>query len=312
MADRRHPVRPDVVPELPVCEPDAGIAVVAGVQGPHHGRRQVADVAEAQDVAGRQRAGRDTEHDERRRRRGKRAQAQTERLRGAHRVETVPDTGVLLPVAGGQRHLHNTVLRREFLSNSRHDSGQQLGVHRGRAAQAHHERHRLRVHTAPEPPHDGHDVRVADGRFDGRVRHVRVPVRRARRARPAALLGAAGVHPVQRGRQHAGHGAAAVDDDRRDVPAEGAGDNGRSGAVAGLFLHIRHGENIARPDDRPGDGPDHVAVRRRVRRGGVLRSGVPAGDPGQESDPSGKTVRVRRRGGPQGRRIPGTEFQIEQ
>lgn len=61
MEGGQHPVRPHVVPELPVGEPNAGVAVVAGVQGPCGGRRQVADVVAPETVAGRQRVGRHPE-----------------------------------------------------------------------------------------------------------------------------------------------------------------------------------------------------------------------------------------------------------
>jgi len=302
VAGGQHPVRTHVVPELPVGEPDARVAVVAGVQGPRGGRRQVADVAAPETVAGRQGAGRDPEQPGRRQQRVL-VRAHAPGLRRARRLETVPDPGVLLRAAGGQRHIHNTVLRRKLFPSGRLDGGQQRGVDRGRRAPAGHERHRVRVHTAREPPDDGHGVGRPDGRVDGRVRRVRVGVRAAAGGRQAVRLGAAGVHPVQRERQHAGNGAAAVDDDRRAVPAQGPRHNGRPGAVAGLLLHIRHGENVAEPDDRAGHRPDHVAVRGRRRGRRVLRGRVPAGDPGQDAAPDREAVQQRRpRRHAQGRR----------
>jgi len=57
VADGQHPVRPDVIPELPVGESDAGVTIVARVQGPSGGRRQVTDVAAPETVAGRQGTG---------------------------------------------------------------------------------------------------------------------------------------------------------------------------------------------------------------------------------------------------------------
>lgn len=220
---------------------------------------------------------------------------------------------MLFRASGGQRHIHNTVLRGELFPSGRLDGGQQRGVDRGRRPPAGDERHRFGVHTARQPPDDGHDVGRPDGRVDGRVRRLRVGVRAAAGERSAVRLGAAGVHPVQRERQHAGHGSAAVDDDRRAVPAQGARHNGRPGAVAGLLLHIRHGENVAGPDDGAGHRSDHVAVRgrRRVRR--VLRGRVPAGDAGQDAAPDREAVQQRRpvRRDLQGRRgqVPGEEVQ---
>jgi len=70
------------------------------------------------------------------------------------------------------------------------------------------------VYTTRQPPDDGHDVGRPHGCVDGRVRRLRVSVRAAAGGRPAVRLGTAGVHPVQRERQHVGHGSAAVDDDR--------------------------------------------------------------------------------------------------
>lgn len=312
MADGQYPVRPHVVPELPVGEPDAGVAVVAGVQGPSGGRRQVADVAAPQTVAGRQGVGRHPEQPGRRLRH-RVVRAHAPRLHGARRLETVPHTGVLFRASGGQRHIHNTLLRGELFPSGRIDGGQQRGVDRGRRPPAGHERHRVGVHTARQPPNDGHDVGRPDGRVDGRVRRLRVGVRAAAGGRPAVRLGASGVHPVQRERQHAGHGSAAVDDDRRAVPAQGARHNGRPGAVAGLLFHIRHGENVAGPDDGAGHRSDHVAVRgrRRVRR--VLRGRVPAGDAGQDAAPDREAIQQRRRvrRDLQGRRgqVPGEEVQ---
>lgn len=268
VANRLDPVRPDLVHKLSVGEPDAGIAVVARVQGPHNGRGTVAHVAQAQGVAGRQGAGGDTEHAGRVR--GERGRSEAERLRGAGRVETISHSRVLLPAARGQRHLHYTVLRGELLPSGRLHAGLPPGVHRGRHAQADHERHRFHLHTAPEPAHYGGHLGRADGRVHGGLRHVRVFLQLAGNARPAFELGAVGVHTVQRERQHAGHGAAALDDDRRAVPAESPGHNGRRGAVVGLLFHIHHGENIPRPDDGHGHGSTHVAVRRRGCRGRVF------------------------------------------
>lgn len=301
MADRVHPVRAHVVPQLPDGQPDPGVAVVAGVQRPRGGRGQVADVAETQTIAGRQGAGRDPKHAERergRRRRhrerpGRRGRATSQRLSVAGRVETVPDPGVLLRAAGGQRRVRHTVLRGELLPSGRLHAGQQPGLDRGRAAPAHHEHHRFHMHTAPEPPHDGRHVRGADGRVDGRVRHVPADVQRAGRGRPAIQLGAAGVHTVQRQRQHAGHGAAAVADDRRAVPAQRARHHGRPGAVARLLFHIRHGQGVARPDDGSGNRSDHVAVRGRGRRGRVLLLRLSAGNARQESAPGRGAVQQR-------------------
>lgn len=242
MAGGEHAVRHDLVPELPVGEPDAGVAVVAGVKGPRGGRGQVADVAAPETVAGRQGAGRDTQQPAGCGRPGRAARgcAVAPGLRGARRLEAVRHTSVLLRAAGGQWHIHHTVLRGQLLPGGRIDGGQQRGVDRGRRAPAGHERHRVRVHTARQPPHDGRRVRRADGRVDGRVRRLRVSVRAAPGGRQAVRLGAAGVHSVQRRRQHAGHGAAAVDDDRRAVPTQGARHHGWPSAVAGLLFHIRH------------------------------------------------------------------------
>jgi len=58
VAGGQHSLRPHVVSELLVGESDAGVAVVAGVQGPRGGRRQVADVAAPETVTGRQGVGR--------------------------------------------------------------------------------------------------------------------------------------------------------------------------------------------------------------------------------------------------------------
>lgn len=281
VADRLHPVRPNFVHKFFVGELDAGIAVVAGVQRPHNRRGTIADVAEAEGVVGRQGAGGDIEHAGRVG--GKRGRAQVERLRGADRVETVPDSRVLLHAARGQRHLHNTVLRGELLPGGRLHVGLSSGVDRGRHAQADHERHRFHMHTAPEPAHDGYYVRRPDGRLDGHLRHVRVLLQHAGHVRQAFELGAFGVHPVQRQRQHAGHGPAAVDDDRRAVPVESQGHYGRSGAVVGLLFHIRDSENITHPDDRTGHGPAHVAVCRCGCRGRLFHSRVLAGDPRQNT-----------------------------
>jgi len=303
----QHRVRPDVVPELPVGKPDAGVAVVARVQGPRGGRRQVADVAAPETVAGRQGTGRDPQQPAGRRQRAHCAHAP--RLHGARRLETVPHTGVLLRAAGGQRHIHNTVLRGQLLPSGRLDGGQQHGVDSGRGAPAGHERHRVRVHTAREPPDDGHDVGRPDGRVDGRVRRLRVGVRPDVGRRQAVRLGAAGVHPVQRQRQHAGHGAAAVDDDRRAVPAQSPRHNGRPGAVAGLLLHIRHRQNVAGPDDGADQRPDHVAVLGRGRGRRVLRGRVPAGNAGQDAGPDRETVQQRRARSDQSRRVHGKKVQ---
>lgn len=316
MAGSVHAVRVDVPAELPGGEPDAGVAVVAGVQGPRGRRGQVADVAAAQGLAGRPGAGRDSRRDKRRRqqrgrrqperqrrKRGRperrrrpwrvrcRVRAATPGFRGAGRVEAVPDPGGLLPVAGGQRRVRDTVLRGELLPGGRLHAGLQRGLHRGGRAAARHERHRVRVHTAHEPPHHGHDVGRVDGRVHGGVRRVRVGVRGAPGGRPAVQLGTVGVHPVQRERQHAGHGAAAVDDDRRDVPAPGARHHGRPGPFAGIFFHIHHSQGDARSHDRPANRPDHVAVRRRGRCSRVLRVRVLARDPRQESATNRKVLR---------------------
>jgi len=176
VAGGQLPVRPDVVPELPVGKSDAGVTVVARVQGPRGGRRQVADVAAPETVAGRQGTGRDPDQY------GRRQwvhRAHAPRLHGARRLETVPNTGVLLRAAGGQRHIHNTVLCGQLFPSGRLDGGQQRRVDSGRRAPAGHERHRVRVHTAREPPDDGHGVGRPDGRVDGRVRRLRVGVRPA-------------------------------------------------------------------------------------------------------------------------------------
>jgi len=124
-------------------------------------------------------------------------------------------------------------------------------------------------------------------------------------------VGAAGVHPVQRQRQHAGHGAAAVDDDRRAVSAQSPRHNGRPGTVAGLLLHIRHGENVTGLDDGTGQRSDHAAVlcRRHGRR--VLRGRVPAGNPGQDAGPDRETVQQRRPRSDQGHRLPGKKVQAQ-
>lgn len=82
------------------------------------------------------------------------------------------------------------------------------------------------------------------------------------------------MHPGQRRRQHAGHGAAAVDDDRRAVPAQGPGHNGRRSTVAGLFFHIRNGEDQPVHDANYENQPDHVAVRWSGRFGGLFHRGV--------------------------------------
>lgn len=305
MADGVGAVRAHVVPQLPVGEPDAGVAVVAGVQGPRGGRGQVADVAAAQAVAGRQGAGRDTEHagggqqrGRRRRRRRRRGRAAAvPGLRGARGVEAVRDTHVLLRAAGGHRRVHHTVLRGQLPGDRGLDGGQQPGVRGRGAAAAGDERHRVRGHTAPEPAHHGRVVGRAHGRVDGRVRRVRVGVRRAAGGRAAARLGAAGVHTVQRVRQHDGRGAAAVDDDRRAVPAPGARHHGRRGAVARVPVHLRHRQGVARADDGAGHGQDHVAVRGRGGRGRRLRVRVPAGDARQEPPSDREDVQQRRRRG---------------
>lgn len=228
-------------------------------------------------------------------------------------MEAVRDPHVLLRAAGGQRRVHHTVLRGQLPGDRGLDGGQQPGVGRGGAAPAGDERHRVRGHTAPEPAHHGRVVRRADGRVDGRVRRVRVGVRRAAGGRAAAQLGAAGVHTDQRVRQHDGHGAAAVDDDRRAVPAPGARHHGRRGAVARVPVHLRHGQGVARADDGAGHGQDHVAVRGRGHRGRVLRVRVPAGDARQEPAPDRAHVQQWRRrwrspGRRQGRRAPGEEL----
>lgn len=277
MADRLHAVRADVIFKLPVGEFDSGIAVVAGVQRPRDGRGQIVDVAPAKNIASRQGTGRGVEHVGRQRR--KRVLAENQRLHDADGVETVPHSRVLLLVARGQRDLHNTVLRRELLPSGGLHARQQPGVHCRRAPATHHERHRFDMHTAPEPPYNGHNVGGTDGRVNGRVRDVRVPVQLAASRRQAVQLGAAGVHFVQRQREHVGHGSPAVDDDRRAVSAESPGHHGRRGAVAGLFFHIRNGENISQADDGTGNGPDHVAVRRCRRSGRLFHRCVFTGDP---------------------------------
>lgn len=197
---------------------------------------------------------------------------------------------MLFRASGGQRHIHNIVLRGEFFPSGRLDGGQQRGVDCGRRPPTGYERHRVGVHTTRQSPDNGHDVGHPDGVVDGRVRRLRVGIRPATGGRTAVRLGAAGVHPVQRERQHAGHGSAAVDDDRRAVSAQGTRHNGRPGSVAGLLLHIYHGKNVAGPDDGSGHRSDHVAVRcrRRVRR--VLRGRVPAGDEGQDAAPDREAV----------------------
>lgn len=96
----------------------------------------------------------------------------TQRLHSAHGMETVPDSRVFFHTASVQRHLHYTVLRRQLLPRGRLHAGQQRGVHHRRPTQAHDEHHGFHIHTAPEPPDDGHDVRGADVRVDGRLRHL--------------------------------------------------------------------------------------------------------------------------------------------
>lgn len=315
MADGVHAVRAHVDPELPVGEPDAGDAVVAGVQGPRGGRGQVADVAAAEAVAGRQGAGRDPQHAGGGRR-GRGRGAAVPGLRGARGVEAVRDTHVLLRAAGGHRRVHHTVLRGQLPGDRRLDGGQQPGIRRRGAAAAGDERHRVRGHTAPEPAHHGRVVGRADGRVDGRVRRVRVGVRRAAGGRAAAQLGAAGVHTVQRVRQHDGRRAAAVDDDRRAVPAPRAWHHGRRDAVARVPVHLRHRQGVARADDGAGHGQHYVAVRGRGHRGRGLRVRVPAGDARQEPAPDREDVQQRRRrrrrprqrGHRQEHRVPGEEL----
>lgn len=199
MAGSVDPLRDDVVSELLGGKPNAGVAVVVGVQGPGGGRGQVADVAATQGLAGRQGTGRDPEHAKRRQRR-KRSRNRGRPVPGLHeagRVEAVPDPGVLLLVAGGQRHLYHIVLRGQLLPGGRLHVGQQRGLNRGRSAPAHDEHHGLDLHTAHQPSHHGGRLGHADGRLDGGVRHVRVRVRRAARLRAAVQLGAVSVHPVQ-------------------------------------------------------------------------------------------------------------------
>lgn len=208
-------------------------------------------------------------------------------------METVSNSRLFLRATRSQRHLHYTVLRRELFSSGRFHAGQQSGVDRRRAPAANHERHRVHMHTTLEPPHNGHDVRDPDGYVDGRLRHVRTHVRFAEYGRPAVQLDAAGVHIVQRQRQHVGYGSTAVDDDRRIVPVEGPGHHGRPGAFVGVLFHIRHGENVAQSDDGARQGSDHVAVRRRRRSGRLFHRGVFAGDSGEELAANRKVVQQR-------------------
>lgn len=255
----------------------AGNAVVAGVQGQADRGQRRSRVA--------------APHARRRRRRTRRSAADAEDVARRHpghekreilfapvretvRVEAVLNTDSVLSVPRGFGNVRGTLLRCERFPTGRLLRQLLRRLHHSGSGQVDHEHTRRTVHTTLQQEDAGHGFGTGNGRLDGSRRNVRIPLRKPAHRSETTILDPAGLHPAQRLRQHVGHVAAALADDRRTVPAVRQRHHGRRRLLAGVHVHIRSGESVPRRAERAADARHNVAVHCRLSRRHTVRETV--------------------------------------